>query len=70
MIISEAEFEAITHGRHAAPHELLGMHQLEDGGVVVRALLPLAKEVVAVAMVDKALTLVGHQKLQVVQELL
>ena len=48
MIISESEFEAITHGRHAAPHELLGMHQLEGGGVVVRALLPLAKGVVAV----------------------
>ena len=48
MIISEAEFEAITHGRHASPHELLGMHQLEGGGVVVRALLPLAKGVVAV----------------------
>ena len=48
MIISESEFEAITHGRHAAPHELLGMHQLEGGGVVVRALLPLAKGVMAV----------------------
>jgi len=48
MILTDAQFEAITTGRHAAPHELLGMHRLAEGGVVVRALLPLAKGVVAV----------------------
>ena len=48
MILSDNEFEAITGGTHASPHDLLGMHRLADGGVVVRAFLPLAKGVVAV----------------------
>ena len=48
MILSDIDFEAITQGRHSAPHQVLGMHQLADGGVVVRALLPLAKGVVVV----------------------
>ena len=47
MILSDHEFEAITSGRHNTPHELLGMHRM-DGGLVVRAMLPLAKGVVAV----------------------
>ena len=48
MILSDSDFEAITQGRHSAPHRVLGMHRLVDGGVVVRALLPLAKGVVVV----------------------
>ena len=48
MILSDIDFEAITQGRHSAPHRVLGMHRLADGGVVVRALLPLAKGVVVV----------------------
>ena len=52
MILSEAEFEAIASGSHASPHELLGMHRLADGGLVVRAFLPLAKGVVAVPVED------------------
>ena len=48
MILSDIEFEAITGGTHTSPHDLLGMHRLADGGVVVRAFLPLAKGVVAV----------------------
>ena len=48
MILSDTEFESITCGTHASPHDLLGMHRLADGGVVVRAFLPLAKGVVAV----------------------
>ena len=48
MILSDTEFESITCGTHASPHDLLGMHRLADGGVVVRAFLPLAKAVVAV----------------------
>ena len=52
MILSEAEFEAIASGSHASPHELLGMHRLADGGIVVRAFLPLAKGVVAVPVED------------------
>ena len=48
MILSDSDFEAITQGTHASPHDFLGMHRLENGGLVVRALLPLAKAVVAV----------------------
>ena len=48
MILSDIDFEAITQGRHSAPHRVLGMHRLADGGVVVRALLPLAKDVVVI----------------------
>ena len=48
MILSGTDFEALTHGTHASPHDFLGMHRLGDGGVVVRAFLPLAKEVAAV----------------------
>lgn len=48
MILSDTEFESITCGTHASPHDLLGMHRLANGGVVVRAFLPLAKGVVAV----------------------
>ena len=48
MILSSSDFEAITRGTHASPHDHLGMHRLKDGGLVVRALLPLAKAVVAV----------------------
>ena len=48
MILSDLDFEAITQGTHASPHDHLGMHRLERGGLVVRALLPLAKAVVAV----------------------
>ena len=46
--IAETDFVAITRGTHTAPHDFLGMHRLGDGGVVVRAFLPLAKGVVAV----------------------
>ena len=48
MILSESDFAAITSGTHATPHDMLGMHRLPDGGIVVRAFLPLAKGVVAV----------------------
>ena len=48
MILSAPEFEAITNGTHASPHDLLGMHRMPGGGLVVRAFLPLAKGVVAV----------------------
>ena len=48
MTLSDADFEAITRGTHASPHDFLGMHRLNDGGLVVRAFLPLAKGVVAV----------------------
>ena len=43
MTLPDADFEAITRGAHTSPHDFLGMHRLDDGGVVVRALLPLAK---------------------------
>ncbi|MDG2214448.1 MAG: 1,4-alpha-glucan branching enzyme, partial [Verrucomicrobiota bacterium] len=48
MTLSDVDFEAITRGTHASPHDFLGMHRLNDGGLVVRAFLPLAQGVVAV----------------------
>ena len=47
MILPEAELTALVEQRHAKPHSVLGMHWAE-GGVVVRALLPSAREVVVV----------------------
>ena len=46
MILSDHEFKAIASGSHTSPHELLGMHRVDEG-LVVRAFLPLAKGVVA-----------------------
>ena len=46
MILTHAELESLVEVRHATPHQLLGMHPLGDGqGVVVRALVPGAKQV-------------------------
>ena len=50
MILSKAELESLVRLEHATPHALLGMHALGRGeGVVVRAFLPDAVAVEAVA---------------------
>ena len=51
MILSKSSLAALVENRHATPHDLLGMH-LVDGDVVVRALLPEARAVVAVPLDD------------------
>ena len=51
MILSEIELAALVERRHGTPHDLLGMHRLESRrGVVVRALLPSARAVMAVPL--------------------
>ena len=46
MILTPAELESLVQLIHRSPHQLLGMHPLGDGGgVVVRALIPWAKEI-------------------------
>ena len=46
MILTHAELDSLVGGRHATPHELLGMHPLGGaGGVVVRAFAPGAARV-------------------------
>ncbi len=51
MTLSETEVAALTQRRHAAPHDLLGMHLLKGGrGVAVRALLPGARAVLSVPL--------------------
>ena len=42
----EAEIELVVARRHSDPHHLLGAHPL-DGGVVVRAFRPDARQVLA-----------------------
>jgi 1,4-alpha-glucan branching enzyme len=54
MILSAAELEALVEVRHATPHDLLGMHPLgHRPGVVVRAFVPGAVRVEAVATFEK-----------------
>ena len=53
MILSSPNLSALAKNRHATPHDLLGMHSV-GGGVVVRALLPEARAVVAVPLNDAA----------------
>jgi 1,4-alpha-glucan branching enzyme len=41
MVISQEEIRSLVEVRHRSPHDLLGMHLLEDGlGLVVRAFVP------------------------------
>ncbi len=44
----DGELQAIAAGEHTGPHSVLGQHPSGDGGVVIRALRPLARDVVAV----------------------
>jgi len=63
MILSDVDFEAITKGRHSAPHRVLGMHRLADGGVVVRALLPLAQGVVVIPVHETRLPVIPLRRI-------
>jgi 1,4-alpha-glucan branching enzyme len=55
MIASAAELDALLAVRHAAPHELLGMHRLANRkALVVRAFIPNASRVDAVPVHDPA----------------
>ncbi len=47
MVLTREELNSLMEFRHRHPHELLGMHPLEAGGVVVRALVPEAAKVEA-----------------------
>ena len=51
VILSKAELATLVGNKHATPHDLLGMHTI-NGGVVVRALLPEARAVVAMPIDD------------------
>lgn len=54
MILSAQELASLVEWRHATPHDLLGMHPLGQGkGVVVRAIVPDAVEVMAVPTHEK-----------------
>ena len=44
MILTEAEIQSFLDAENTSPHSLLGMHKLEDGGLVVRAFLQNAAE--------------------------
>ena len=48
MILSRSKFSALVGQKHVTPYDLMGMC-VADRGVVVRTLLPLAKEVDAVS---------------------
>jgi len=46
MTVASEELEALVHRAHANPHSVLGAHP-ENGGVVIRALRPAAREIKA-----------------------
>src|ERR1700688_4029823 len=46
--VSVGEIDRIVAGTHYDPHSVLGAHPGPDGGVIVRALRPLAKSVAVV----------------------
>ncbi len=46
--ISADELAAIAEGRHSRPHSVLGQHELDGSGWVIRVLRPLARTVTAV----------------------
>jgi 1,4-alpha-glucan branching enzyme len=55
MILTEAELLSLARVQHRSPHELLGMHALDDGpGLVVRAVAPHATSVEAVPTHEKS----------------
>ena len=62
MILSDHEFKAIASGSHTSPHELLGMHRMDEG-LVVRAFLPLAMGVVVVPVHDSSKPVIPLRRL-------
>lgn len=42
MLLSPAELTALVDGKETSPHRFLGLHPLQGGGLVARALLPWA----------------------------
>ncbi len=64
MILTQGELESLIHVLHRCPHQLLGMHPLGDGsGVVVRALVPNAKQVEVHPVHEKDKTVIKLQRL-------
>lgn len=62
MILSQSEWKSLTCFTHATPHDLLGIHSLPDG-VVVRALLPNARAVMAVPTHEKSRPIIPLKRL-------
>ncbi|MSR66693.1 MAG: 1,4-alpha-glucan branching protein GlgB [Pedosphaera sp.] len=62
MILSPSEWDSLVRFTHATPHDLLGMHSLPDG-VVVRALLPEARAVMAVPTHEKTRPVIPLKRL-------
>src|SRR6185369_13773957 len=54
MVLTQEELLSLVEVRNRSPHQLLGLHQLEDGGgLLVRALVPGAAKVEIQPVLEK-----------------